>query len=239
MSETRERELLKSTRMLDFTSAPIKSLIAARGWQGMPEAERARAAYNFVRDEIAFGYNADDCITASRVLRDGYGQCNTKGTLLMALLRALSIPCRIHGFMIDKALQKGAMTGFVYKSAPNEIFHSYVEAYVCGRWYNLEGFILDKEYLTALQRKFKPLADGSFVGYGVATENFISPPVDFDCCDTYIQKAGIVRDFGVYDDPDSLLLEHGQAMSAPKKLAYRLLGRRLMNRNVNRLRSSR
>ena len=77
------------------------------------------------------------------------------------------------------------------------------------------------------------------MGYGVATENFISPPVDFDCCDTYIQKAGIVRDFGVYDDPDSLLLEHGQTMSAPKKLAYRMFGRRLMNRNVNRLRSSR
>ena len=76
---------------------------------------------------------------------------------------------------IDKALQKGAMTGLVYKFAPDEIFHSYVEAYVCGEWYNLEGFILDKKYLSALQKIFKPNNDGSFTGYGVATKIFINP----------------------------------------------------------------
>ena len=68
--------------------------------------------------EIAFGYNTDDMISASEVLKDGYGQCNTKGTLFMALLRAVGIRCRIHGFTIDKKLQKGAMTGIVYKLAP-------------------------------------------------------------------------------------------------------------------------
>lgn len=41
-----------------------------------------------VRDDIVFGYNIDDEIPASKVLADGYGQCNTKGTLFMALLRA-------------------------------------------------------------------------------------------------------------------------------------------------------
>ena len=128
----------------------------------------------------------------------------------MALLRACGIPCRIHGFTIDKILQKGAMTGLVYKFAPDEIFHSYVEAYVCGEWYNLEGFILDKKYLSALQKIFKPNNDGSFTGYGVATKNFINPSVEFNCCNTYIQKEGIVRDFGVYDDPDSGTVSEGQ-----------------------------
>ena len=33
----------------------------------------------------------------------------------MALLRACDIPCRVHGFTIDKKLQKGAMTGLVIK----------------------------------------------------------------------------------------------------------------------------
>ena len=156
----------------------------------------------------------------------------------MALLRACGIPCRIHGFMIDKILQKGAMTGLVYKFAPDEIFHSYVEAYVCGEWYNLEGFILDKKYLSALQKIFKPNNDGSFIGYGVATKNFLNPPVEFNCCNTYIQKEGIVRDFGVYDDPDSLLREHGQTMNLLKKCVYRLIGRRLMNNNVNKIRKT-
>jgi len=71
-----------------------------------------------VRDEIAVGYNESDDLIASRVLADGIGQCNTTGTLLMALLRAVGIPCRFHGFTIDKALQKGAITGFAYWLAP-------------------------------------------------------------------------------------------------------------------------
>ena len=229
---------LKETRILDYSSKSVQSLIENRGWKDLKEEERAKAVYNFVKDEILFGYNVDDNIRASRVLKDGYGQCNTKGTLLMALLRALGIPCRIHGFMIDKRLQKGAMTGLVYKSAPEEIFHSYVEAYVCGAWYNLEGFILDKKYLSALQKIFKPNNDGSFIGYGVATKNFFNPPVEFNCCDTYIQKEGIVRDFGVYDDPDSLLREHGQTMKVFKICGYRLIGRRLMNDNVNKIRKT-
>lgn len=230
-------DYLKETKMLDYSSKSIQLLIENRGWKFLKEEERTKAVYNFVKDEILFGYNVDDGVKASRVLKDGYGQCNTKGTLLMALLRACGIPCRIHGFTIDKILQKGAMTGLVYKSAPKEIFHSYVEVCVCGVWYNLEGFILDKKYLSALQKIFKPNNDGSFIGYGVATKNFINPPVEFNCCNTYIQKEGIVRDFGVYDDPDSLLREHGQTMNLLKMCAYRLIGRHLMNNNVKKIRN--
>jgi len=61
-----------------------------------------------VRDDIRFGYNASDDLPASRVLADRIGQRNTKSTLLMALLRAVDVLCRFHGFTIDKALQKGA-----------------------------------------------------------------------------------------------------------------------------------
>ncbi|MFT5529960.1 MAG: transglutaminase-like putative cysteine protease, partial [Alteromonadaceae bacterium] len=45
-----------------------------------------------------------DDISASDVLADGYGQCNTKGNLLMALLRGLGIQCRFQGFTIDQQL---------------------------------------------------------------------------------------------------------------------------------------
>ena len=104
---------LTETPMLDFSAPAIQALIELRGWCSLGEFERIRAIYNYVRDEILFGYNTDDSISASKVLADGYGQCNTKGTLFMALLRGCGIPCRIHGFTIDKKLQKGAMTGLV------------------------------------------------------------------------------------------------------------------------------
>lgn len=235
-NNTADERYLQSTPMLDFGHLAIQTLIQKRGWQTLDRTQCAQAVYLFVRDEILFGYNVDDNIAASRVLADGYGQCNTKGTLLMALLRVCRIPCRVHGFTIDKRLQQGAMSGFVYRSAPNNVFHSWVEIDLDGQWFDLEGFILDTAYLKALQCKFRPAPDGSFIGYGVATRNFMDPPVDFNGCSTYIQKEGINRDFGVYDNPDALLKEHHQEMSGLKRLAYRLIGRRLMNRNVNRIR---
>ena len=90
---------------------------------------KIKEIYNFVRDEMLFGYNVCDEMAASRILSDGYGQCNTKSILFMALLRGVGIPCRIHGFTIDKKLQKGAMTGFVYNSAPRNVVHSWVEVF--------------------------------------------------------------------------------------------------------------
>ena len=44
------------------------------------------------------------------------------------------------------------MTGIVYKNAPQNVFHSWVEVYFEDKWYELEAFILDKKYLNNLQK---------------------------------------------------------------------------------------
>ncbi|MCM1055012.1 MAG: transglutaminase [Bacteroides sp.] len=227
---------LSETRMLDYSNEKIQRLIAFKGWRQQSEIERLKSIYNFVRDEILFGYNVDDSIPASKVLSDGYGQCNTKGTLFMALLRACGIPCRVHGFTIDKTLQKGAMTGLVYKNAPKNVFHSWVEAFCGDTWYELEGFILDKDYLNRLQQLHSE-CNGAFCGYGAAVKDFKNPVIDFNGNNTYIQSEGINQDFGIYDSPDELLKEHHQEMSALKAFAYKNLGRHLMNRNVKKIRN--
>ena len=198
---------LKETKMLDYSNENIQQLIRERRWKNINEFERLKSIYDFVRDEILFGYNIDDNIPASKVLADGYGQCNTKGTLFMAILRACNIPCRVHGFTIDKKLQKGAMTGVVYKNAPQNVFHSWVEVYFEDRWYELEAFILDKKYLQKLQEKNSD-CKGAFCGYGVAVKDFKNLIIDFDRNNTYIQSEGINQDFGVYDSPDDLLKAH-------------------------------
>ena len=227
----------QETNLLDYSNIHIQELIQLREWRKLGVFDRIKAIYNYVRDEILFGYNIDDSIPASKVLADGYGQCNTKGTLFMALLRACDVPCRIHGFTIDKKLQKGAMTGFVYNSAPKNVLHSWVEVFFEDTWYELEAFILDKAYLAKLQQ-FHSDCVGAFCGYGVAVKNFQQPVIDFDRNNTYIQSEGINQDFGVYDCPDDLLKEHRQDMSIVKAFAYRNLGRHLMNRNVKKIRNA-
>ena len=227
---------LEKTDLLDFDNENIQKLIYERSWKKLDELDRIKAIYNYIRDEILFGYNIDDKIKASKVLKDGYGQCNTKGILFMALLRACNIPCRIHGFTIDKKLQEGAMTGFVYKKAPNNVLHSWVEVYYDNMWYELEGFILDKPYLTHLQNKFSDV-DGEFFGYGVAVKDFKNPVIDFNENNTYIQSEGINQDFGVYDNPDLLFTSHRQEISGFKRFLFRHYGRHKMNKNVKRVRS--
>lgn len=226
---------LKPTAMLDFQHPLVQQLVRQRGWYGRPDSEVAREIYEFVRDEIAFGYNRDDTLSASEVLRDGYGQCNTKGTLLMALLRAAGVPARFHGFTIHNELQRGAVPGYLFFLAPDRIIHSWVEIWIDGRWLEIEGYIVDKAYLRQVQKRFADQCE-SFSGYGVATTCLKSPDIEWTGGNTYIQKEGIADDFGVFSQPDDFYRAQGSNLSGLRRLLFRYLFRHLMNWNVRRIR---
>ncbi|MCV2881299.1 transglutaminase-like domain-containing protein [Actibacterium sp. XHP0104] len=225
------------TPLLDFEAGSVADLVVARGWRDLPRADRIGAIYDFVRDEIAFGYNRADNIPASAVLADGYGQCNTKGTLLMALFRAAGIRCRLHGFTIHKALQRGVVPELIYPLVPAEILHSWVEVDHDGAWISLEGFILDAPFLKVLQHSFA--GQDSLCGYGAGTDCLSAPPVAWQGGDTYIQKTGITRDLGVFDSPDAFYAEHSQQVGQLRDWLYRSVIRHWMNARVRALRTGR
>ncbi|TYK66816.1 transglutaminase-like domain-containing protein [Colwellia echini] len=229
-------QYLDKTKIVDFEHPVIQSLLADRKWQDLNDYDKIGATYQFVKDEILFGYNESDDILASSVLSDGYGQCNTKGNLLMALLRGLGIPCRFHGFTIDQKLQKGAIPAYVFWLTPKYIIHSWVEVFFEGRWINLEGFILDEQYLTSLQQTFNQTTN-DFCGFGVATKCFSSPDTNWRGTDTYIQKEGIHDDFGLYDSPDEFYFQKGTNLSGLKRWLYQKVIRHLINMNVEKLRN--
>ncbi|MDV7143049.1 transglutaminase-like domain-containing protein [Tropicimonas sp. TH_r6] len=229
--------LLKPTRILDFNGSTIRDLVDARGWRDLPQGDRIGAVYDFVRNEILFGYNRSDSISASKVLADGYGQCNTKGTLLMALLRSVGVRCRIHGFTIHKALQRGVVPELLYPIAPDEILHSWIEVDTARGWKNLEGFILDQGFLGSLQARFADTE--SLCGYGVGTECLSAPPVQWNGNDTYIQKSGIVADLGTFDSPDRFYEAHKQNFGPMRGVLYRQVVRNWMNVRVQAIRKGR
>lgn len=228
---------LSATELLDFDAVPIARLIEDRGWLDLDEHDRIGATYDFARNEIAFGYNRADDIPASEVLSDGYGQCNTKGTLLMALLRSVGIRCRLHGFTIHKGLQRGVVPELVYPLAPEEILHSWVEIELEGTWINLEGFILDDAFLKVLQISFS--GTERLCGYGAGTDCLSAPPVAWIGEDTYIQKTGVVQDFGVFDTPDAFYRAHKQSFGWLRGALYRHVIRHWMNARVRAFRSGR
>ena len=233
-----EDRYLKPTALLDFGDPRIAGIVDQQGWSRLPEEERIGAVYDFVRDGIPFGYNASDDLAASAVLADGYGQCNTKTTLLMALLRASGIGCRLHGATIDKRLQHGVMVAPLYWFAPRSIIHTWAEVHLGGRWVGLEGVILDGGYLDGVRNRIGQRT-GPFLGYGVGTPDIGDPPVDWAGTDTLIQATGIDRDFGVFDDPDAFYRAHGVNARGIKGWLYDNVMRRAMNKRVAAIRTTR
>lgn len=77
----------------------------------------------------------------------------------------------------------------------------------------------------------------SFCGFGVAIDNFKNPVIDWNENDTYIQKNGINKDFGVYNSPDNFYSEHSQNLNKVKLFLYRNCVRHLMNKKVNSIRN--
>ncbi|MEQ9038831.1 MAG: transglutaminase family protein [Silicimonas sp.] len=229
--------LIAATPILNFDHPSIRRLVEDRGWRSLPTHDRIGATYDFVRNDIFFGYNRADDISAAEVLADGFGQCNTKGTLLMALLRAVGIRCRLHGFTIHRALQRGVVPEPVYPLAPEEIIHSWVEVETETGWVNLEGFILDAAFLSSLQSTFS--GTPSLCGYGAGTDSLQAPPVEWTGGDTYIQETGIVQDFGTFNAPDEFYVIHRQSFSLVKGLLYRHVIRHWMNARVRRIRTGR
>ncbi len=171
------------------------------------------------------------------MLEDGLGQCNSKTTLLMALLRGAGIPTRFHGATIHKRLQKGVVTGLLYRLAPRNIIHSWAEVQLDGQWVGLEGVILDARYLDGVRAWF-PGDSGAFLGYAVGTDDLTNPPIDWTGSDTYIQATGINNDYGVYDDPDAFYAEHGVNVTGLRGWLFRHRVRPLMNRRVAAVRAS-
>ena len=225
---------LQNTEMVDFRSPDIQQLVILKGWHNLSENEKISNIYDFVRNDIKFGYNSSDDIPASQVLRDGYGQCNTKSTLLMALLRAVNIPCRIHGFYIDKRMQKGALTGITYFFAPKRIVHAWTEVHFGGDWVALEGVIIDDDYLHQVKERLCQ-SGGGYIGYGIAVEQKERIDVCWRGQSTYIQSFSITDELGVYSNPDGFFKKYNNTNGLLKRVLFNILRKRI-NKRLNRIR---
>lgn len=233
--------LLQATAILDYRAPSIQKLVAERGWARLESKEKAaQSIYNFCKDEILFGYNSEaDNISASSVLAEGLGHCNTKTNLLMALLRAVEIPCQLHAFTIHKRLQKGALTPFVYFMSPKEIIHTWTEVWINGKWVALEGMILDSKYLHSIQHQFKECAHHKhpFLGYAVASKSLNEPTVEWTGSSTFIQREGIARELGTYPTPDAFYAEHQTNLKGIKGWLYRKYFYKQLNKNISNIRN--
>tara|TARA_R110000868_G_scaffold96973_3_gene266825 strand:+ start:255 stop:632 length:378 start_codon:yes stop_codon:yes gene_type:complete len=66
-------DYLQKTTLLNFTHSRLIDLVEGRGWLNLPKQQQIREIFEYVKNEIVFGYNKVCNVPASRVLLDGYG----------------------------------------------------------------------------------------------------------------------------------------------------------------------
>lgn len=226
---------LNDTAMLNYHEQKIAKLVMAKKWNNLDEYNKIGAIYSYVQNDILLGYNKCDDLTATQVLADGIGQCNTKAVLLMALLRAVGIPCRLHGAKVTKVFQRSLMPKIMARLAPPFIVHTWVEVSNNGEWLCLEGVITDKAYLSGLRQMFSNYK-GEFFDYAVAVKDFGNLQIDWNGENTAIQQQAIQEDLGIYDSPDEFYAEYKQDYRGIKKFLYENIGRIIMTNKVAKIR---
>jgi hypothetical protein len=192
---------MKSIQRLADYDHPLVQEIA----QHVTQAEKTMRGklekiFYYVRDNILFGFpNDGDLVKASDTITLGMGQCNTKGTLFLALCKASGIPARIHFSLIDKEIQRGLFTGLRYKLMPSLLSHSWIEVKIEGTWRRIDSYINDEAYFRTAVSILKK--KGWDTGYSVSCPNgTCSCEFSLDE-ERFVQMGAMVEDHGIWNDP--------------------------------------
>jgi transglutaminase-like putative cysteine protease len=129
-------QYLFPTSLIDSDHPSVKELAYNLAGHITSPSEKAVRLYNWVRDEIVYDpyspFHKPEHYRASEVLKRGRAFCVPKASLLCALARAQSIPCRLafadvrNHLATKRFLERLGSDLFVY--------HGYVELFLNGRW---------------------------------------------------------------------------------------------------------
>jgi len=100
--------------------------------------------------------------TAAEVLRAGTGDAPDKATLLVAMLRQLGMPARLHVVALRAPIVRGLGVAILRPARP------IVEVWMDERWVATDTYIFDAPYLSAARQRLK--AEQAEYGYGIHVE---------------------------------------------------------------------
>jgi transglutaminase-like putative cysteine protease len=126
------QKFFEEDEYIDFSSQIIQEKVKGLFEGVTSDLDKARIAYEFVRDEIphSFDIGAKDITAkASDVLKYKTGICHAKANLLAALLRCVGIPCGI-------CFQRLTLAD---DDSQGYCVHAYNAVYVDNRWIKLDA----------------------------------------------------------------------------------------------------
>ena len=145
-------DYMKATRYCDCDSQEIVKKAKQLTVGVSTQRETAKRVFNFVRDEIRFALEEHNT-SASETLKRGTGQCVTKSSLQIALLRAAGIPARYHVVDLSSDCLKGIISQDAYESFGEIITdHPWCECYLSNKWISCDTLFDKPLYESGLRK---------------------------------------------------------------------------------------
>jgi hypothetical protein len=229
-------EMIINNKLSDSNHPQVQRTALSLTESKHTEIEKIESIFNFVRDEIPFGFPPTwDALKASETIRYGMGYCTPKATLFHALCKAAEIPSRIHAGLINIDVMRGILPAFAFWFLPVAGCHVWVEIQLNNQWVSIDSYINDEIfYRHALIRLH---ASGNMNGYSISEEKGASS-CEFNCGEKgYVQMGAVVVDHGVWNDfSDYMNSGKYLQMNTFQSLSYRYILRRMANKKVQKIR---
>ena len=187
---------VRPTKLADFDYGPVRKQANELVKDASTDYQAITAVWEFVAS-LPIGFDPEDS-KASQILRYGRGQCNTKTTLFVALLRCAGVPARVHAWMVHKQVHKHHMPSLVYAFTPKTTLFTYPEVYYKDQWMLLSE---------AVYSPSKP-------------DWQVCPFDDAKGRDHPLKQEWVSQDLGVFWHPDDVYKKHGTNHDGWRRLAF-------------------
>lgn len=151
---------LVKTRLLDLDDSKLRIQALRITQLATTDEQKALLVHNFIK-AMPFGcITSTGHVTAGQVLRNRRGDCHTKGTLFVALLRSAGVPARLRFVRLPGVFMRGILE-LGYAS----VTHAIGEVYAGGRWVQADTYVVDEQlHAQALARLAE---EARALGYGI------------------------------------------------------------------------
>ena len=131
-------DCMGSTRLLDLDDSRLRLRAKSLTQLAVTDVQKAMRVHDFVKS-LPFGCVAGfDHVSAAAVLKLGRGDCHTKGTLFVALLRSAGVPARLRFVSLPAAFLWG-----IFDLGNSVITHAVAEVHLQGRWVQTDTYVTD------------------------------------------------------------------------------------------------
>ena len=151
---------LSSTALLDLDDPKLRILAMSLTQLADTNTQKVLAIHGYIKG-LPFGCAASfDHMSAGDVLRSGHGDCHTKGTLFVALMRCVGLPARLRFVTLPSAFLRGII------SIPQlSVIHAIGEVYHNERWIQTDAYVADAVLETSAAMLLAK--EGLNLGYGI------------------------------------------------------------------------